>query len=86
MEQQTNPAALAAKRAVDLLGGSIQAARRLGIDRYQTVQSWTRNRIPAEHCPAIERELAGAMRCEEMRPDIPWEVLRLQVEPEQKAA
>lgn len=86
MDQPSSPAAEAAARAVGLLGGPVAAARRLGIERYQTVQSWMRNRIPAEHCPAIERELAGVMRCEEMRPDIPWGVLREQCADERKAA
>lgn len=85
MPQPVNPAAQAAQRAVDLLGGPVAAARKLGVERYQTVQSWTRNRIPAEYCPAIERELHGAMRCEEMRPDVAWGVLRAQVGEVEKA-
>jgi DNA-binding transcriptional regulator YdaS (Cro superfamily) len=35
-----------------------------------------RGKVPAEHCPAIER--ATGVRCEELRPDVPWEVLREQ--------
>lgn len=35
-----------------------------------------RKRVPAEHCPAIERETG--IRCESLRPDVPWNVLRLQ--------
>lgn len=35
-----------------------------------------RGNVPAEHCPAIER--ATGVRCEDLRPDIPWCVLRLQ--------
>lgn len=70
--------AAAAQRAVRELGGPVQAARKLGLERYQTAQSWTRNRVPAEYCPAIERETQRRVRCEEMRPDIPWDVLRQQ--------
>jgi DNA-binding transcriptional regulator YdaS (Cro superfamily) len=33
-------------------------------------------KVPAEHCPAIERATDGAVRCEELRPDIDWAVLR----------
>lgn len=33
-------------------------------------------RVPAEHCPAIELETGGLVRCEEMRPDVLWNVLR----------
>jgi len=78
--------AKAAQHAVNLLGGPIQAARKLEIDRYQTVQSWTRNRIPAEYCPSIERALEGAMKCEEMRPDVDWAYLRLVTASDSKQA
>jgi len=32
--------------------------------------------MPAEHCPAIEELTGGEVRCEEMRPDVKWHVLR----------
>lgn len=75
------PAQLAAVQAVQILGGSAQAARVLGVKggRYQTVQGWLRNRVPAEQCPGIEREtrrLGNAVHCEAMRPDVPWSVVR----------
>lgn len=72
------PAQQAAKQAVALLGGSVQAARRLRVknERYQTVQAWLRTRVPAEYCPLIERELQGQVTCEQLRPDIEWGVLR----------
>ncbi|WP_295379606.1 YdaS family helix-turn-helix protein [uncultured Pseudacidovorax sp.] len=41
----------------------------------------TRRRVPAERCPAIERATAGQVTCEEMRPDVPWDVLRMQAAP-----
>jgi DNA-binding transcriptional regulator YdaS (Cro superfamily) len=72
----------AAARAIRILGGPVRAAQRLGVDRYQTVQSWVRNRVPAEYCPLIERETGRQVRCEELRPDIAWDVLRGQVEPD----
>jgi len=37
--------------------------------------------IPAERCPAIERATNGAVRCEDLRPDVAWEVLREQAAP-----
>lgn len=50
----------------------------------------TRGRVPAEHCPAIERETRRIAReksdaalivtCEQLREDVPWAVLREQVE------
>jgi DNA-binding transcriptional regulator YdaS (Cro superfamily) len=36
-------------------------------------------RVPAERCPEIERATGGVVRCEDMRNDIPWSVLRQQV-------
>jgi DNA-binding transcriptional regulator YdaS (Cro superfamily) len=69
----------ALKRAVDLLGGPSAAARRLGVpgQRYQTVQSWLRTRVPAQYCPSIERETSRRVVCEQIRPDIDWAVLRV---------
>lgn len=32
--------------------------------------------IPSEHCIEIERATEGAVRCEELRPDIDWGYLR----------
>ena len=45
-----------AERAVRLMGGPVATARKLGIERYQTVQSWCRNGIPAKYCLAVEVE------------------------------
>jgi DNA-binding transcriptional regulator YdaS (Cro superfamily) len=70
---------LPAARAIRLLGGPVRAAERLGVERYQTVQSWLRNRVPAEYCPLIERatrEKGDPVTCEELRPDVAWDVLR----------
>lgn len=71
----------AARRAVDLLGGPVNTARLVLGDgsKYQTVQSWLTNRVPADHCPAIEREtrvIGDAVMCETLRPDVDWSVLR----------
>ena len=38
------------------------------------VHQWRHNGVPAEHCPVIER-LTG-VRCEDLRPDVEWGVLR----------
>lgn len=42
------------------------------------VSSWaTGNRqVPAERCPEIEEATGGMVRCEELRPDVNWAVLR----------
>lgn len=32
--------------------------------------------VPAERCPDIEAATGGKVRCEELRPDVNWSVLR----------
>lgn len=87
MEQHVDANESPVARAIRLLGGPVRAAERLGVERYQTVQSWARNRVPAEYCPLIERATGGVVLCEDLRPDVAWDVLRMQAgEPEQKAA
>jgi len=71
----------AARIAVQVMGGPVNTAKLLNVRgwRYQTVQSWLANRVPAEYCPAIEREtvrLGTPVRCEQLRPDVEWGVLR----------
>lgn len=38
--------------------------------------------VPAERCPLIERATDGVVRCEDLRPDVAWDVLRMQSDPE----
>lgn len=68
----------ALKRAIKQVGVS-GLARELGIQRQQ-IQGWReRSRsyaVPADYCPSIERATGGAVKCEELRPDIEWGVLR----------
>lgn len=49
-----------------------ELARKLGRTR-GAVNQW-KKQVPAEVCPEIER-LTG-VRCEELRPDVAWGVLR----------
>jgi DNA-binding transcriptional regulator YdaS (Cro superfamily) len=45
----------------------------------QHVEHWLRaGRVPAERCPLIERATNGRIRCEDLRPDVAWDVLRMQ--------
>lgn len=76
--QDPTPGQMAARKAIQLLGGVTEAARRLKVKggRRQTVQSWLRTRVPAEYCPKIERETGHQVRCEDLRDDIEWSVLR----------
>ena len=52
-------------------------AQLLGVTQ-GAVWQWIAGRKPvsAESCIAIERETAGEVRCEELRPDIDWHVVR----------
>lgn len=43
-------------------------------------------RVPAERCPGIERATDGAVRCEDLRPDVDWAYLRASTPPPQEAA
>jgi DNA-binding transcriptional regulator YdaS (Cro superfamily) len=63
-------------RAVQAAGGFGALAGRIGVAASAPSMWRQRGRVPAEHCPAIERETG--IRCEALRPDVPWEVLRLQ--------
>lgn len=64
-------------RAVEIVGTQVLLAAALGVSK-SAVGQWKEEgrRVPAEHCPVIERLTAGAVRCEELRPDIEWHVLR----------
>lgn len=52
-------------------------AHELGVTKGAVFQ-WTMEgrRIPAEHCPEIERLSGGEAKCEAMRPDVNWSYLR----------
>lgn len=53
-------------------------AAKLGMKNSVLVNQWANGvrQVPAERCPAIERATGGAVRCEELRPDVEWGVLR----------
>lgn len=64
--------------AADILGSQNALATALGVTK-GAVSQWKEagRKVPAEHCPAIERLTSGRVRCESLRPDIAWDVLRL---------
>ncbi len=64
-------------RAVQIMGGPSAAARALGVTP-QAVSFWLNGQrsLSAEQCIAIERETAGAVKVEELRPDVDWKVIR----------
>lgn len=69
-------------RAVEIVGTQAVLAAALEVSK-SAVSQWKEEgrRVPAEHCPVIERLTAGAVRCEELRPDIEWGVLRQKLAP-----
>lgn len=72
--------------AAKVVGSQKALADHLGVTK-AAVGQWKEpgRRVPAEHCPAIERLTSGAVRCEDLRPDVAWGVLRLQAEPTPQA-
>lgn len=59
--------------AICLAGSRAKFAQVMGVSS-MTVYQWQRRKVPAEHCPSIER--AFGVRCEDLRPDVDWSVLR----------
>ena len=63
-------------RAIKIIGGLKAAQQALGLNTYQALQQWRVTRVPAERCPDIEKATNGAVRCEDLRPDVDWAYLR----------
>lgn len=63
--------------ATKIIGSQVALAHHLGVSK-AAVGQWKLEgrRVPAEHCPVIERLTDGKVRCEELRPDIDWAYLR----------
>jgi DNA-binding transcriptional regulator YdaS (Cro superfamily) len=68
------------RKAAEAVGGQTSLALLLGVSS-SAVNQWISGHrpIPAERCPAIELATNGAVRCEELRPDVEWSVLRAPV-------
>lgn len=66
----------ALNQAITAMGGVAATVRALGLNGHATVYQWAKNRVPAERCPAIEKATNGLVRCEDLRPDVEWGVLR----------
>jgi len=72
------------KSAASIVGSSTKLAQSLGITP-SVITHWCLpsedlfyRRVPAERCIAIEELTNGAVRCEDLRPDVNWGVLRNQ--------
>lgn len=88
----------ALRRAAEALGGQAALASACGYTDRRHVWPWfnTDRRVPAEHCPSIERATRAAaarqndpsliVTCEELRHDVAWGVLRLQTSEAQDTA
>lgn len=65
------------KHAISHMGNAAALAKSLGVST-QAVCFWRDGlrSIPADKCPSIERLTAGAVRCEDLRPDVDWAYLR----------
>ena len=76
--------------AVEKAGGQTALATKIGRGiRQAHVWGWLNSKNPeemppAEYCPAIEK--ATGVRCEDLRPDIEWSVLRGGCECQKEAA
>lgn len=62
-------------RAAKHLGSQRILATMIGVTP-GAVSQWKTAGVPVEHCPRIERLTDGAVRCEEMRPEVDWAYLR----------
>lgn len=52
-------------------------ARSIGVPAILISQwAYAQRQVPADRCPDIERMTDGAVRCEDLRPDVDWSVLR----------
>ncbi|MDP8051037.1 helix-turn-helix domain-containing protein [Pasteurella atlantica] len=65
------------QRAINICGSQTKLADLLGLTKAQVWQ-WLNCfvKVSAERCIEIEKLTKGQVRCEELRPDIDWSVLR----------
>lgn len=85
MEQTRTPTeAVEAVISIAFGGVVARAAEAFGVSD-MTVHWWRKGerdgkpvKFPAELCPRAEQLTSGKVRCEELRPDVPWSVLRQQ--------
>ena len=73
--------------AIAAIGNASRLAKAIHVP-VQSVHFWRdgKRRIPADYCPRIEEVTAGAVRCEDLRPDVRWGVLRGRASARAKAA
>lgn len=64
-------------------GSQTKLAQKLGRKK-AAISRWMSERVPAEVCPEIEAITTG-VRCEDLRPDVNWSVLRERAKPKARA-
>lgn len=86
MSKTVTPEKEALQKAAGILGGQAALALLLGYQDRRNVWPWfhTERKFPAEYCPVVERATNGAVRCEDLRPDVAWDVLRAQAGQEEQ--
>ena len=77
MNANLPPPKQALQRAIEVLGTQRALGDALGV-KQAAVWCWLHRdkHVPAERCPDIERVTAGRVRCEDLRPDVRWDVVR----------
>lgn len=74
------------RRVIESVGGVVAIASLLEVSRHAIYDYIRRGRVPAEHCPTIERFSDGNARCEDLNPTVDWAYLREHAAPEAAAA
>lgn len=67
----------ALNRVIEIFGSQLALATALNLSK-GVITQWKlpRARVPAKHCPIIEEMTQGVVLCEDLRPDIRWDVVR----------
>ncbi len=78
----------ALERAISAAEGITKFAAALRLKSHSVAHQWRLTRVPAEMCPEVERltlkiadernDPSLIVRCEDLRPDVAWDVLREQ--------
>ncbi|WP_071058691.1 YdaS family helix-turn-helix protein [Pelistega sp. MC2] len=58
-------------------GIRVELAKQIGVP-FILISQWalSKRQVPAERCPDIEKATNGLVRCEDLRPDVDWSILR----------
>ena len=68
------------KEAIARAGGAVLVASWLGVTRSAIYDFIRRGKVPPEHCPVIEKNSNGAVRCEELNDSVDWAYIRATVD------